>query len=306
MNELLTNIWDGVRRVLEYPLLNLGDHPLTLLTILNLLLWTALVFLAEFFLRRSFLTHVLQRTRLHASLQYGISRILGYLFIAVGLYAGLQFAGFNLSSLAFVAGAIGVGLGFGLQHTVNNFVSGLIILIERPITLGDRVEVGGVAGLVRQINLRSTLVVTNDNISIIVPNSEFITHPITNWSHGDPKVRLRLPLGVAYGSDVEKLRRVLLAVAAAHPMVLRDPAPDLFFLGFGESSLDFELAIWTAEMAARPRRFRSELYYEIEKTLREHHIEIPFPQRDLHVRSGSLVVPSSSTQSGRKISVSNG
>ena len=170
---------------------------------------------------------------------------------------------------------------FGLQNIVNNFVSGLIILAERPITIGDRIEIGGVAGQVREIRLRSTTVVTNDNITIIVPNSDFISHTVTNWSYGDTRVRLRLPVGVAYGTDVRLLERLLLDVAREHPKVLREPAPSVFFHGFGESTLDFELAIWTQEMTFQPRRFKSELYFAIEQKLRENKIEIPFPQRDL-------------------------
>jgi small-conductance mechanosensitive channel len=164
--------------------------------------------------------------------------------------------GIDLSSLAVVAGALGVGLGFGLQNIVSNFVSGLILLAERPIAIGDRIEVSGVAGQVRKISLRSTTVVTNDNIAIIVPNSDLTTKPITNWSHGDPKVQFRLPVGVAYGTDPEKLRLVLLAVARAHPSVLASPEPTLFFEGFGDSALNFELGVWTQDMAHSPRRFR--------------------------------------------------
>ena len=223
-------------------------------------------------------------------MQYAVSKIGGYLFIAIGFYVALKLVGIDLSSLAVIAGAIGVGLGFGLQNVISNFVSGLIILAERPISIGDRVELGEVAGLVTRINLRSTNIVTNDNITIIVPNSDFITHKVTNWSYGDPKVRIRLPVGVAYGTDPERVKRLLVEVATEHPMVLREPAPELFFNGFGDSSLNFELGVWTAEMTSKPRRFRSELNYAIERKLRENQIEIPFPQRDLHLRSGSFVL----------------
>jgi small-conductance mechanosensitive channel len=183
-----------------------------------------------------------------------------------------------------IAGALGIGLGFGLQNIVSNFVSGLVILAERPIALGDRIEVGSVAGQVRQISLRSTTVVTNDNISIIVPNSDLVTQAITNWSHGDPRVRIRVPVGVAYGTDPEKMRSVLLAVAEAHPDVLKEPAAAVFFDSFGDSSLNFELAVWTVNRAHAPRRFRSEINFAIEKALRENNIEIPFPQRVVHLR----------------------
>ncbi|HEX3890623.1 MAG TPA: mechanosensitive ion channel family protein, partial [Verrucomicrobiae bacterium] len=120
--------------------------------------------------------------------------------------------------------------------------------------------------------------------------SDFISHAVTNWSHGDPRVRIRLPVGVAYGTAPEKLQSILLEVAKEHPKVLREPGPDVFFLGFGDSSLNFELAVWTAEMTFKPRRFRSELYYAMEKKLRENKIEVPFPQRDLHLRSGNFVL----------------
>jgi small-conductance mechanosensitive channel len=185
-----------------------------------------------------------------------------------------------------------VGVGFGLQNITSNFISGLVILAERPITIGDRVEVAGVIGQVQKINARSTVVVTNDNIATIVPNQKFIDSPVTNWTYGDPRVRFRLPVGVAYGSDVEKVRDTLIAAARANAQALSDPAPSVFFVGFGESSLDFELVVWSDEMSHRPRRFRSDLNFAIEKNLREAGIEIPFPQRDLHIRSGVLKMDS--------------
>ena len=136
---------------------------------------------------------------------------------------------------------MGVGFGFGLQNIISNFISGLIILAERPIAIGDRVEIGGVAGQVREISLRSTTVITNDNMAIIVPNADFITQRVTNWSYEDPRVRFRIPFGVAYGTDLPKLRKLMLEVADEHPKALKDPKPELFFVGFGDSSLNFEL-----------------------------------------------------------------
>jgi small-conductance mechanosensitive channel len=277
-------------KILHYPLVKIGDTPFTLFTLLVIIFWLVLVLVVNWLLRRFLVQRLLKRTRFDPSLQYAIHKISGYIFITLGFFIALQINNVNLSSLAVIAGAIGVGVGFGLQNIINNFVSGLIILAERPITIGDRIEVGSVLGQVTQISLRSTTVVTNDNISIIVPNSDFISHAVTNWSHGDPRVRFRLPVGVAYGTDPQKLRRVLLEVAAEHPMVLHEPPPEVFFIGFGESSLDFELAVWTAEMTSRPRRFRSELYYAMEKKLRENKIEAPFPQRDLHLRTGNFVL----------------
>jgi small-conductance mechanosensitive channel len=279
--------YESMQKFLQYPLFKLGEVNLTVGTLIQLLVMLAGVLLAESVLRRYLLGRILRRTRFAPSLQFTIARITGYVFIALGFYIALQIVGLNLTSLAVVAGAIGVGIGFGLQNIVHNFVSGLIILAERPITIGDRVEVGNVAGQVKEIRLRSTTVVTNDNIAIIVPNSDFITHRVTNWSHGDTRVRIRLPVGVAYGTDLHKLQRVLIEVASEHSKVLREPAPSVFFNGFGDSALNFELAVWTSEMTFQPRRLKSELYFAIDKKFRENQIEVPFPQRDIRVRSGT-------------------
>lgn len=289
MNETLKAWWAGIQDVLNYSF-TIGKSELTLRGILTLLVILALVLVSERYLRRLLRRRVLVRTHLPPDLQYAVSRFVGYCFITIGFFFAVKAIKLDLTGLAVVVGGLGIGIGFGLQNIVSNFISGLIILGERPIAIGHRIEVSGVAGQVTQINLRSTTVVTNDNITIIVPNSDFITHPVTNWSHGDPKVRMRLPVGVAYGSDVEKLTRVLLEVAAENASVLKEPAPTVRFLGFGDSSLDFELAVWTISMAHRPTRFRSDLFFAIERKLRENQIEIPFPQRDLHLRSGKITL----------------
>lgn len=290
MTDTLVLFVDKLMDVLSFELFHLGSSPITLLTIFKFVLLAALVIVAESALRRIVLHRVLTRTHLDEAMRFAVARITGYAFLTLGLYLALTFVGIDLSSLAVLAGAVGVGLGFGLQNIVNNFISGIIILAERPIAIGDRVEVNGVAGQVTRISLRSTVVVTNDNISVIVPNSSFISETVVNWSHGDPKVRINVPVGIAYGSDVEKFRRAMMEVALAQPEVLDEPAPNVFFIGFGESSLDFEVAVWTAEMLRNPKRFRSELNYAIERALRQNGIEIPFPQRDLHIRSGTLPI----------------
>jgi small-conductance mechanosensitive channel len=292
----MTEVWGWLQRILEFPLLRLQGSQLTILDLLKLVILLVLVLVLERFLRRMVMAWLLRQTKFEPSLQYAIGKFTGYVFITLGGYVALTLSGINLSSLAILAGAVGVGLGFGLQNIVSNFISGLIILAERPIAIGDRVEIGNIAGQVAKISLRSTTVITNDNISIIVPNSDFVTSTVTNWSHGDPRVRMRLPVGVAYGTDIDKLRQAMLEVAAAHPKVLREPAPELFFLGFGDSSLNFELAVWTSEMTAKPRRFRSELYYAMEKKLRQCGIEIPFPQRDLHLRGDTFPLQLAASQ----------
>ena len=267
----------------------------TIGSILLLLILFASVIIIERIVQKQLIRRFLSRTKLQPSLQFGLSRIIGYTLIAVGFYVAFQLVGVDLSSLAIIAASLGVGIGFGLQNIINNLVSGIIILAERPISIGDRIEVAGVAGRVTKIQLRSTTVVTNDNITMIVPNADFISNTVTNWSHGDPKVRIRVPVGVAYGSDLKLLQRLLLEAAAEHPKALRDPSPVVLFNEFGDSSLNFELGVWTQEMTATPIHFTSQMNFIIEQKLRENDIEIPFPQRDLHVRSG---LPESQESSG--------
>ena len=294
MNETMQSIWDFI--VMAWTTELFGPDTVTIGGILLLVFLFASVIIVERILQRLLIRRFLSKTRLQPSLQYGLSRILGYTLIAIGFYVAFQVAGLDLSSLAIVAASLGVGVGFGLQNIINNFVSGIIILAERPISIGDRIEVAGVAGRVTKIQLRSTTVVTNDNITMIVPNADFISNTVTNWSHGDPKVRIRVPVGVAYGSDLKLLQRLLLEAAEEHPKALRDPSPVVLFTEFGDSSLNFELGVWTQEMTATPIHFTSQMNFIIEQKLRENDIEIPFPQRDLHVRSG---LPESKESSGQ-------
>src|SRR5215469_8371241 len=212
MRELL-NRW---REVLDFPLVRAGGVQFTIGHLIELVILLTIVWISEMIFRRVFLARLLSRSRLRPSVQFAITKIARYVFLVLGVYLSLQAVEINLSSLAFLAGALGVGVGFGLQNIVSNFISGLIILAEAPIAIGDRVEVGGTFGRVTEINLRSTTIVTGDNICIIVPNSNLITGTVINWSHGDPTVRTRLPLGVAYGTDVGKLRTILLQVADQH------------------------------------------------------------------------------------------
>ena len=293
MNEALQTIWDFIVKVWTTELF--GPDTVTIGGILMLVFLFASVIIVERILQRLLIRRFLSKTRLQPSLQYGLSRIIGYTLIAIGFYVAFQSVGFDLSSLAIVAASLGVGVGFGLQNIINNFVSGIIILAERPISIGDRIEVAGVAGRVTKIQLRSTTVVTNDNITMIVPNADFISNTVTNWSHGDPKVRIRVPVGVAYGSDLKLLQRLLLEAAEEHPKALRDPLPVVLFTEFGDSSLNFERGVWTQEMTATPIHFTSQMNFIIEQKLRENDIEIPFPQRDLHVRSG---LPATKESSG--------
>src|ERR1041385_2850769 len=186
--------------------------------------------------KRFLFTRFLAKSGLDRSLQYAIAQIDSNIVLIVGIFIVLDNAGIHLGALTVFAGAVGVGVGFGLQNIASNFISGLVILAERPITIGDRVEVAGLAGQVELIRARSTVIRTNDNIAMIVPNTKFIDSPVTNWTYGDPRVRFRIPVGVAYGSDVNKVREALIAAGQSNPQVLRDPAPSVFLTRFGESS----------------------------------------------------------------------
>jgi small-conductance mechanosensitive channel len=266
---------------------------LSMLQIFLLIAMLVAVFWVSSHTKRFLFNRLLANSGLNRSLQYALAQIISNVVLVIGILVVLTNTGINLGALAVFAGAIGVGIGVGLQGLASNFISGLVILAERPISLGDRVEVGGVTGQVERIRSRSTVIRTNDNISMIVPNAKFIENPVTNWTYGDPRVRFRIPVGVAYNSDVDKVRDVLVAVGREHPKALQDPAPSVFLKQFGDNSIDFELVVWSSEMSYRPSRFKSDLNFAIAKKFREAGIEIPNPQRDVYIRSGNLQVTNS-------------
>ena len=245
--------------------------------------------------KRFLFNRLLAESGLDRSLQYAIAQIVGYVVLIIGIVIVLDNAGIHLGALTVFAGSVGVGLGFGLRNIVSDLISGLIILAERPISIGDRIEVEGIGkqvitGQVQHIRARSTVIRTNDDIMIIVPNTNFIHSPVTNWHYDSPQVRFRLPVGVAYGSDVNKVRDALLAAAKEHPATLNDPEPNAYLEKFGDSTIDFELIAWSQAMSTKPRRFKSDLNFLIYKHLTEAGIEIPNPQRDLHIRDGVIKV----------------
>jgi small-conductance mechanosensitive channel len=210
-----------------------------------------------------------------------------YGLIFVGTLVLLQVWGLDISSLAIVASALGVGIGLGLQDIAKNVGSGLVLVFERPIQVGDFVEVSNYKGTVERIGARSTEIRTLDRISIIVPNSRFLEQEIINWSHRNPISRLHLPVGVAYSCDPKVVQMALIQAANAHPSVLKSPPPQVWFKGFGDSALNFELLVWTKE----PNKqffLTSDLYYSIYEIFQLQQIQIPFPQRDLHMRSGTV------------------
>lgn len=213
--------------------------------------------------------------------------ITGYVGVAVAILIALGVAGVEFSNLAIIAGALSVGIGFGLQNIVSNFVSGLILLFERPIKSGDWIVVGGTEGYVRRIRMRSTQIQTFDSADVIVPNSELITGQVTNWMLQDIGGRIRVPIGVAYGSDTTLVKETLLGIARRHPQVINDEAgrePKVLFLSFADNSLQFELRCYIRQID-KSLDVKSEMNFAIEAAFRERGIEIPFPHREVHIKN---------------------
>lgn len=274
-----------MREILDYQLFRIGETQVTLASLLAALTILIITWVAARLFRKLVAEKLFGRANVDPGVRYAIGRVVSYIIWVLGLIVALQPLGVNATTLAVFGGALGVGIGFGLQDISKNFIAGLILLIERPIKVGDRIEVGKVVGDVLEIRSRATVVRTNDDIYLIVPNAEFITTTVTNWSYRGRRVCFHFPVGVAYGSDPHAVERALLDVATKNEHVLKEPPPFVLFQGFGESSLDFELACWTAEMLHRRGALRSQINFSIHEVLGERGIQLPFPQRDIHIRS---------------------
>ncbi len=283
----IQTIGERVKSYLEYPLLQLGDITISLWLILYVVVGIFLLLYLSNRLRRLLVNRVLLTYTSELGIRQAIGGIVRYIVVFLGLLIILQTAGIDLSALTVLAGALGIGIGFGLQHITNNFVSGVIILFERPIKVGDRIEVGGTHGKVIDISARATTIITNDNVSIIVPNSEFMQSRVINWSHNDQNVRFRIPVSVAYDSDVEQVIKLLLEVGREDPHVLQEPPPAFRLVEFGDNGIHFELLVWTSEYIHRRGKFMSDLNVRIIRKFNRHGIQIPFPQRDVHIREGT-------------------
>ncbi|MBS4013646.1 MAG: mechanosensitive ion channel [Bacteroidetes bacterium] len=289
--EYLVSLYEKVREVIDYPLFYLGKNPINLSLILFVIISITLLFLLASFIKRLLQNRILARYNVDIGVRQSVSTIIRYVIIVIGLTIIIQATGIDLSFLAIIAGALGIGIGFGLQNITNNFVSGLVILFERPIKVGDRIEVitesdEKISGDVIDISSRATTIITNDNISIIVPNSNLISSTVINWSHNDRKVRFNFKVPVHYKENPETVKKLLVEVALENDGVLKSPPPDVLFDDFGDSELVFILRVWTSKYIQKPGVLRSQLYYAVYKKFNDNNIEIPFPQRDLHLKSG--------------------
>ena len=303
--ELSRKITDRLVGSLVSELIPLGNSSYSVLDLFILLgLFTGVAILAKT-VKKLLRSRVLRLTGLSRGSQETVAQIATYGIIFLGTMVVLQLWGLDLSSLTIFASVVGVGIGLGLQGIAKEFISGLVLIFERPIKVGDFVNVGDLMGTVERISVRSTEIRTLDELSIIIPNSHFLEKEVVNWTHNSPVSRLQVPVNVAYGSNLTAVRAALIDAAKEHPDVLTEPAPRVLFKGLGDSSLDFNLLIWIAE----PRKqflIKSDLYYRIEAILRHRHIEIPFPQRDLHVRSGSFPLEVSPQLTESLAQLSNG
>jgi small-conductance mechanosensitive channel len=282
--------WSTIYAWINTPWFTLGKTPITLASIVGLV--GILVFVWWF---SSIVERTLRRVALHgrsrevSSTVYAFTRLARYVVWIVGTLVGLTYLGFDLTSLALVGGAIGVGIGFGLQNIFSNFISGIIILVEKTLKIGDFVDLqSGVRGTVTEISMRYTRVTTNDSVDILVPNSEFINQRVTNWTFGERNRRIRVPFGVAYGTDKQQVREAGVAAArTVHGIIIDHTHPaDVRLVSLGESRLDFELLVWVGpELIGKPGGTHARLLWALEDELNRRGIDIPFPQREIHVRA---------------------
>lgn len=267
---------------LNHPMLNLGGTKISLVLAACLLVGGYVAWHLTGWVERALLHSFFPRFGIERGRGFTLARVARYLALVGSGVVSFHLAGVDLSGLAVVAGFLSIGVGFGLQNVTSNFIAGLIVLFERPIKPGDQIRIGDRVGIVQDVRLRSTTIQTFDGLSIIVPNSEFISQEVINYSYGDPRLRIHLPVGLAYGTPAEEAKALLLAVARAHPEVLAEPEPIVWLKGFGPSSLDFELLVWVAD-AALDRKVMTELYLALLEALEAQGLRLPYPQQDLHL-----------------------
>jgi small-conductance mechanosensitive channel len=272
-----------IKNIQNYKIFTLGNNEITVWKLTLFIAAIILLFIVTNIAARLLQNKVLPKKKLGIGMRYAISNLFKIFFISLGLIIIISTSGIDMSVLTVLFGTLGIGIGFGLQGVFGNFISGVIILLERPIKVGDRIEIGDTSGDVMEISARATTILTNDNTNIIIPNSDFINKEVINWSHNDKVIRFRIPLGVSYSSDVRLVEKLLLEVADENPDVLKSPASVVRFINFGDSALKFELRIWTTSLIHKQGKITSDLNFAVLEKLTLNNIVIPFPQRDVHL-----------------------
>ena len=284
------SLFERIIKILNYPLIEQpGAFKLSIVSLMLLVLVICIAAVISRYSRGFLQKRILPRFHIETGLQYTLLRLVHYLIVSFGvLYAMKIGFSIDLTSIAVILGFLSVGIGFGLQYVASDIASGFILLFERPVRIGDWVSLDGdVEGRVEKISLRSTIIVTNENVALIVPNSKLVQNRFVNYSYGSQLVRLNVPVGVAYESDLEKVSEALLEAAKSVPEVLSEPAPRVHFAGFGDSALNLQIRVWINQPRDQTP-IRSKVNFAIERAFREHKIEMPFPQREIRFRSGDI------------------
>ncbi len=281
---------EALNGILQYQLFVVNQTPITVVSLGMFLAIVVIFFVISKVIKDLLTRRLLAHLHLSMGMSYTLLRLTQYTLWLIGGFVAFQFVGIDLSGVAVVFGFLYVGIGFCLQNLTSNIISGLILLFEQHIQVGDRVTVGDIEGNVVEINIRSTTIRSLNNIAIIVPNSEFIQATVINWSHGDPKTRLEIDVGVSYDSDLDLVIQSLKEVANEHPLLLKDPEPNVWLLSFGDSAWNMQLLVWVDSPKIR-RQVTSDINCAIVKKFRDHNIEIPFPQRDIHMRTPAMPIP---------------
>ena len=281
----LSDFWDQFNSTLNYPLFVFGKTDFSTWYLLKMIIAIGILAWLSKRLKSLLVNKILIRYNEDIGVRQAMGTIARYVFFLIGLFVLIHASGIDLSGLVLLGGALGVGIGFGLQNITNNFVSGIVILLERPVKVGDRIEVSGTTGDVVNIQARATTVVTNDGISVIIPNSELISTRVTNWSFTGRNVRFKIPVPVPYGTNQDKIIKLLLEVATEDSNVEQNPSPTVRLKEFASSALIFELVIWTSKMMHRQGMMKSRINLAVNKKFAENDIIIPFPQMDVHVNN---------------------
>lgn len=283
-------LWESINYYYkEFVIFNIQNVGITISHLVVAVIAVLVSLVVSKILRSSLRNHVFKKLSIDEGLEYTLLRFLHFLILFIGIYIGLSTVNIPLGAILGLFAVIGVGIGFGLQNLTSNFISGIILLLERPVKVGDRLEISGVWGDVKHVNLRTTLIETPDGISVIVPNLKLLENEVVNYSYGNPKIRLQVPVGIAYGSDCQKATEILVQVALDNKRVMIEPKPKVWFREFGDSSLNFMLLFWIPNATVKYDVI-SEINYAIDAGFKKNGIEIPFPQRDLHLRSTEGII----------------
>ncbi len=287
----LLGLYDPIQRAMSFPVLVIGKTSMSFWTLVKaVLILVVFVFFSR--LLRAWLDYKLYPSiHVEEGLAYAINTFLHYVLLSIGFLVSLRSVGLDLRILMVFAGALGIGIGLGMQNMAANLISGFSLVFGQKIRKGDMVQVGDTVGVVREVGLRATKVRTLDNIEYLVPNSELTSNTIVNYTLSDPLIRVHVPVGVSYSADPRQVEKILLDAAAAEPQVARHKAPEVWFSEYGDNSINFTLLVWVDVRKTSVSRVRSRLYFAIFEALAEAGIEIPFPQRDIHIRSGLFPAP---------------